>query len=232
MHSSFPSKMFEEIIVHRKMASQLTSLLLMTIGSVPLFAQQFAADLVHLKPKGAAPARVMVRGDKIRFETGLPSRVSILVVDLTQETGFMALPESKSYSVIKPGRIPSVMPFFHPADPENACAAWEKMTGKPGSCMKIGDETVQGRAAVKYKGTTRNGDTGLVWIDRKLRFVTKWEGQAAAAEFRNIREEPQPVALFEIPKGYDLLNSQAARQQVRKPAVRTTRPATQKPNNF
>ena len=105
---------------------------------------------------------------------------------------------------------------FHPKDPENACGAWEKIVNKPGTCTKVGDETINGRMAVRYKGVARNGDTGSVWVDRKLSFVIKWDGKAAASELPNIQEGPQSAAMFDIAKGYEKMDSQAARQDAAK----------------
>jgi hypothetical protein len=133
-------------------------------------------------------------------------------MDLKQQTGFMLIPENKTYTVLQPGRTAAVVPFFRVADPEDACATWEKTANKPGTCTKVGDETIDGRAAVKYMGTAGNGDTGSAWVDRKLRFAIKWDGKQGASELRNFKEGPQPAALFELPKDYDKMDSQAPRQ--------------------
>ncbi len=165
----------------------------------------------------------------MRFEVAPPQRGSILIVDLKQQTGFFVLPENKTYTELPPGKVPLPMPFFHPADPENACAAWESLAKKPGTCTKVGDGTINGRAAVEYKGTAPNGDTGSAWVDRKLSFVIKWAGQKGAAEFRNIKEGTQAATLFEIPKGYDRVDTQAARQESAKKRAEKAKAAAKKP---
>ncbi len=185
-----------------RLAPSLTRLLLLALISSPALAQQFSADLVRLKPEGAIPSRLFVSGDNVRFEAGSGQHLSIVVADLKQRTGYLMLPDDKTYTMLLPGRVSPTMPLFHSVDPENACGAWEKAIGKPGTCTKAGDETVNGRAAVKYNGTAANGDSGSAWVDQKLGFVIKWEGQAGAAELRNIQEGPQSVTLFEVPKDY------------------------------
>ncbi len=212
-----------------KLAFKLIGLFL-TFGSLPALSQQFSADLVHVKPGGAAPAKVFVSGDKMRFEVGSGQRGLIEIVDLKQQTGYMLLPENNTYTVLQPERISPTVPFFHPADPEAACAAWEKIVNKPRTCTKVGDETVNGREAVKYKGTAQNGDTGSAWVDRKLRFVIKWEGQVNSAELQNIKEGPQSAALFEIPKDYSKTDTRASRQQSAKKNKGSSVPAP-KPRN-
>ncbi len=185
-----------------QLASSLIRLLLLAIISSPVLAQQFSADLVRLKPEGAVPSRVFVSGDRVRFETGTGQHLSLVIADLKLRTGYLVLPDDKTYTMMPPGRVSTTMPFFYAVNPENACDAWETAVGKPGTCTKAGDETINGRAAVKYNGIAGNGDSGTAWVDRKLGFVIKWEGQAGAAELRNIQEGPQSVALFEIPKDY------------------------------
>ncbi|HYK92311.1 MAG TPA: hypothetical protein VE398_26355 [Acidobacteriota bacterium] len=214
-----------------KIASRLMGLFLLAFGTLPALAQQFSADLVRLKPEGAAPSKVFVSGDRMRFEAGSGQHLSVIVADLKQQTGYMMLPEDKTYSMLQPGRISPTMPFFQAANPEDACAAWEKLVNKPGTCTKVGDETINGRVTVKYKGTAQNGDTGSAWVDRKLRFVIKWEGEAGASELRNIQEGPQPVMLFEIPKGYQRMDARVSRQELAKKKAKGSRAPAQKPQN-
>ncbi len=181
---------------------RLSCLFLTVFCSLPALAQQFSADLVRLKPEGAAPSKVFVSGDRMRFEAGSGTHLSVVIANLKQQTGYLILPDDKTYTMLAPGQISPTVPFFLLADPENACAAWEMAVKKPGTCTKVGDETINGRLAVKYNGVARNGDHGSLWVDGKLRFVIKWEGQSASAELRNIKEGPQSVMLFELPKGY------------------------------
>ncbi len=170
--------------------------------------------LQRQKPVGAIPSKVYVRGDKIRFEVGDKLQLSsVVILDIKEQTGYMVLPSNKSYTEYAPGKIPMAMPFLRPADPENACPAWDKLVGKPGSCTKVGDDTLNGRPVVKYRGTSRNGDTGIAWVDVKLAYVVKWEGEKTAAELRGINVAPQAASLFVLPKGYERVDSLAAHQQ-------------------
>ncbi len=197
----------------RKSALALMNILVVIICCSSVFAQQFSADLVRLQPKDAAPAQMFVNGDKMRLQPQPPERGAIVIVDLKQQTGFMVLPDNKTYMALQPGGISPTMPLFHPSDPEDACPLMEQITKMPKTCAKAGDEMVNGRAAVKYHGKLRNGDEGSLWIDRKLSFVVKWQGQTSAAELRNIREGSQPAALFEIPKDYQKMDAHAAKQE-------------------
>jgi len=125
------------------------------------------------------------------------------------------------------GHVSASYPLFHIDDAENACQTWEKSVDSPGSCKKVGDDTVNGRSAVKYTGATENGDTGTAWVDSKLHFVIKWEGEKSAAEMKNIQEGPQDAKLFEVPSDYQKLDTAAAHKST--PKKKMVKPLPQKP---
>jgi hypothetical protein len=210
--------------VSRKLTFRLAgSLLLLT---VPALSQDFSADLVRQKPQNTPATKVSVSGDKVRFEVAGQKKASFAVINVAQRTSTMVLPDTKSYIVSPPGHLASPLPLFPIDDPENACKAWEKSMGNPGTCKKIGDETVNGREAVKYTGAMENGDTGTAWIDRKLHFPIKWEGEKTAAELENIQEGPPDAKLFEIPSDYQKLDTAAAHKSAnaKKKPVRPAMP--------
>jgi hypothetical protein len=66
--------------------------------------------------------------------------------------------------------------FFRPSNAEEGCGYWAKLK-RPDDpdwdCHKIGDETVNGRAAVKYEGTSKKSGKHYVWIDKKIVFPVK-----------------------------------------------------------
>lgn len=214
---------------------RLTGPVVLCLGSYSAFSQQFSAEMVREKPEGIPTSKVSVSGEKMRFETTgkQTTQTSIAIIDLKDESGVMILPDNKSYSPMMGGHLSTAMPFFRPADPENACAAWDTFVGKPGSCSKVGNETVDNRETVKYKGVARNGDSGFAYVDRKLGFVTRWEGDRTVVTFKNIAEGPQEASLFTIPSGYEKIDSALShRQGGAKPKIpkgRTSRPVVTTP---
>ena len=190
--------------------------LLLVWGSIPVFAQQFSAEMVRHKPQGAANSKVTVSGTKVRLDTEGRAQANYAILNLAKRQSSMVLTDNKSYIISQPGHLQSSIPFFVVDDPENACPAWEKSMNKPGTCKKVGDDTVNGRNAVKYTGTTDNGENGTAWIDRRLHFVIKWEGDKSAAELKNIQEGPQSASLFLIPTDYEKIDPAAARAKSQK----------------
>ena len=184
--------------------------------SMAAVAQQFSAELVRQKPAGAAKSKIYVGKSKIRLEAEGQAQANYVIVNLAQRQSSMVLPDNKTYIISPPGQIPSSIPFLIIDDPENACPTWEKSVQKPKTCTKVGDDTVNGRSTVKYTGTSNTGDTGTAWVDRKLRFVIKWEGEKGAAELQNIQEGPQAASLFEVPSDYEKMDITAARADAKK----------------
>jgi hypothetical protein len=185
--------------------------LLLVWGSVLAFAQQFTAEMVRQKPQGAVNSKVSVSGTKVRLDTEGQTQANYAILNLSLRQSSMVLPANKSYVVSQPGHLQSSIPFFIVDDPENACPAWNKSLNSPGTCKKVGDDTINDRSAVKYTAANENGETGTVWVDRKLHFVIKWEGDKSAAELKNIQEGPQSASLFEIPSDYEKIDPSAAR---------------------
>jgi len=208
--------------VSRKLTFRLAGLLLLL--TVPALSQDFSADLVRQKPQNGPTTKVFVSGDKVRFEVAGQKTSSFAVINVAQRTSTMVLPDTKSYVVSPPGHLASSIPLFHIDDPENACNSWEKSMQNPGTCKKVGDDNVNGRAAVKYTGALENGDTGSAWIDSKLHFAIKWEGEKSTVELQNIQEGPQDAKLFEIPSDYQKLDTAAAHRSAKRMAKPPTKP--------
>jgi hypothetical protein len=190
--------------------------ILLSVASVAT-AEDFSAEMVHLKPAGtAAVTNVNVSGDRVRFEVAGAQQGTIVLLDLATHTSTMILPQNKSYVVSPPGKSNAALPLFKIADPDNACPSWEKAFNKPGTCSKVGEETLNGRSTVKYHGTSQNGETGDAWVDRKLHLVIKWEGEKTGVELQKIQEGPQSAALFKIPADYEKFDLDAMKQQQKK----------------
>jgi len=207
-----PITIEENIVVHQ-LAFRLVGVALLTFGSLPVLAQDFSAEMVRLKPANAMKAKVYAHDYKMRFEITNQQRSSVAIVDLASRTTLMIIPDNKSY--VKSPHVNASIPFFHITDVENACPAWEKSLEKPGTCTKVGNETINDRATVKYKGAATDGDTGYAWVDRNLKTVIKWEGERGAAELQNIQEGPQAAALFKVPDGYEMFDLAAAQDAAR-----------------
>jgi len=168
--------------------------------------------MVRLKPAGAVTTKVSFKINKVRMEVTGQTTPSYVILDLAQRTSAMVLPETKSYVISPPGRMPSSIPLLRVGNPDEACIDWKKDIDKTGECKKVGDEELSGRKTVKYSANAPNGEAGTVWIDRDLRVPIKWDGEKGTAEMQNIKTGPQPDSLFEIPKDYEKIDASARKE--------------------
>ena len=185
---------------------------LILIAASTCSAQQFSADMVRLKPAGAVTTKVNFKADQVRMEVTGQSTKSYVILNLAKHQSIMVLPDTKTYVISPPGRMPSSIPLVRVGNPDEACVDWVKDVNKTGECKKVGDEELNGRKSVKYTATSSNGDTGTVWIDRELKIPMKWEGEKGAAEFRNIKLGTQEESLFELPTDYEKIDVAAKRE--------------------
>jgi hypothetical protein len=180
-----------------------------------LFGQEFSADWISTglqSDETSTPGRIYVGKDKIRLEPkeggGMAAMGGVMIVDLSTQTSVVLLPQRHVYIETMPARVAQrTFSFFRPADIEDACPDWQKLARKPGgSCHKVGHEMVNGRDALKYEGTSAEGETAEVWLDTKLRFAVRYKGKKSSGELRNIQEGSQPGSLFEIPADYQKMD--------------------------
>jgi hypothetical protein len=188
---------------------------LLVFAASASFAQQFNADMVRLKPAGAVTTKVSFKGDRVRMEVTGQTTKSYVLLDLSKRMSIMVLPDTKTYIVSPPGRMPASIPLVRVGNPDEACVDWVKDVDKSGECKKIGDDELDGRKTVKYTAASSNGDTGTVWIDRELKVPIKWEGEKGAAEMKNIKVADQADDLFKLPTDYEKIDVAAKRDAQR-----------------
>ncbi len=151
------------------------------IVSTAGFAQDFTADAFNLRSgRENDVARIFVSGDKVRIEPtqqqGSPG--TFVIWDTGGHHYFVVMPERRMYmDVASPMVQQQALAFWRPADVDNACPDWEKLAAqlktkeRLGSCRKIGSDTVNGRSAVKYEGSSSDGKTGNLWLLNHIKSV-------------------------------------------------------------
>lgn len=186
--------------------------LMFSLLTISLYAQQFSADIVDLRPQHqGGPSKVFASNDNLRFEMQDRSGGGnvAMIWNTAKQTRYVLMMDRHMYMDYSPlvAAKFSMVPIWHPSDINDACPEWKKFaeqykSSKWGTCRKVGSDTVNGRSAVKYTGTSTDGKTANVWIDSKLRYVSKYQSDDGGMELRNIEEVAQPASLFEIPPGY------------------------------
>lgn len=188
------------------------------------FTQDFSADVVSNKQGNQAPSKLYSTKDRARWELqGQDARMgpSAVIVDQAQGKFFILMTQRHMYMDSMPGmaKSPLITEFWHVHDVDDACTEWKKTaeqwkTDKNwGSCTKVGSDTVNGRSAVKYEGTSTSGSKSYYWVDTKLKCVIKTDSGSGSFELRNIQEGSQPASLFEVPSGYTKFDMGSMMQQ-------------------
>lgn len=196
------------------------SALLLPLLSLSLFAQDFSAEFVNTGRgrSDSGPTRIYVSNNKMRVETNDRGEMGpgAAIMDFTNGKTIILLPQQKMYMESMPKMMQEHRMWFRPDDVDNACPQYEAMAKKNNpndhvTCRKVGNDTVNGRPAVKYAGTSKNG-SGFVWVDRKIRFVSKWQDNNGGGELQNIKEGAQSASLFVIPSDYHKFDMQQMMQ--------------------
>lgn len=186
--------------------------LLFALATTAVFAQEdFSADIVNTTASSHQnKAKIYVTKDKWRVEgfgEGRMGSSGAAIMDLAKQQNTVLIPERKMYMQFPMGQGPAgqqLTHFYHARNVDDACSDWLKLPyNQGGSCHKLGSETVNGRSTVKYEATNSKGETGTLWLDKKIAFPIKWVGHKGdGGELENIKEGSQPASLFEIPSDY------------------------------
>jgi hypothetical protein len=187
---------------------RMSWLVAVLLGATFALAQaEFSASVVDTQKGDTPQAKMYFAKDKIRIEPTQknPRGGGAVIVNLAAQTLTVLMDQQHMYMEMpaQTQRQKITYNFFRTGDVENACSDWVNQgLNKGGTCRKIGDETVNGRSAVKYEGTSASGETSTFWLDSKLKFPLKWQGKNNSGEIRDIQEGAQPSNLFDVPAGY------------------------------
>ena len=140
-------------------------------------------------------------------EIRLGARGRVLLLNLTEKSSRILVPDTKTYYEGKMGSLTAnykliFYAILHPSDVDHACGEW--MVGRAAageSCHNMGSEKIAGRDAVKYD-LSCFGEICHLWIDRELHALIKRDTKWNSTELQNIQEIPQSSSLFDIPEGY------------------------------
>jgi hypothetical protein len=173
---------------------------------------QFSAELVRRDAQGQVlEGRLSVAGDKIRIaQPNLPIGVFIVHGD----AAFFVKPDRRVYMDARQSTL--LTELLTPVDPDAPCPRFQAMAVISGSaadgswrCDRIGDETIDGRATVKYSLISPHGRHLTGWIDPDLRFLVRIAADTGVSlALTDVRQGPQPDSDFEIPALYPKFDPQ------------------------
>ena len=158
-------------------------------SSVPAFSQEFSSNVITKTKEGIVNGKVFVSKDKIRME--MESAISIARTD--KKMVWMLLPKEKIYMEM-------------PMGAENTVTLMNKVPGEI-SRKLLGTETIAGRVTEKYEVQYQDKDkkqTIHIWLSKDLQFPLKSSNVDGSwsVEYIDVKEGPQPAAMFELPADY------------------------------
>jgi outer membrane lipoprotein-sorting protein len=152
-------------------------------------AEDFSADMISRAQGAVSQGKVFITNDKARME--FPGGITITRMD--KKVAWILMPEQKMY-------------MEQPLEPTQAPSGSGKVEGETERKL-IGKEMVDGKMADKYQvfyNVSGNKGSMFIWLVPGLNMPVKTAAidNSWSMEYRNIRTDKQPDALFEIPAGY------------------------------
>jgi hypothetical protein len=166
-------------------------------------AQQFSADLV-----GKSAGKIYVSNSKVRIETPDFSG-GLFLLDGSAHSAYFIKPAQRV--VMDAKQSTWLTQILVPLDPGDPCRQWQAMAEVAGAtdlggqwqCSRVGLESASERTLMTYRAISPEGTAIDCRIDPQLGFlVSAHRDDGAAIALENIREEPPPAALFEIPADF------------------------------
>jgi hypothetical protein len=189
-------------------------------------AQQFSADLVITRGDGAAvPAgKLRVFDDKVRLET--PELADgFFLIDGARPAAYFVRPAARVFMDAR--QSSRLTRIFVQVDPIEPCRQWQAMARLADAadhgdwrCEHGGEEVIGGRSTTLYRAVSAPGQELVGWIDAARKFplrIKTEDGAIISAE--NVRDEPQPAELFEIPSGFRKFDPQILIQRIKQSDV-------------
>jgi hypothetical protein len=219
------------LLSNRSWQSMLAAVGVFLCGLASAQAQQFSADLVTVKGDGASAiaGRLRVSGDKVRIET--PELADgFFAIEGAKPAAFFVRPGARLFMDAR--QSSRLTRIFVQVDPDNPCRQWEAMAKLAGvvdqgannrgswRCERVGEETVDGNRTIAYRAILARNQELFGWIDpaRKFPLRIKTEDGAIIAA-QNVRDEPQPAQMFEIPSSFRKFDPEALIQQIKQSDV-------------
>jgi hypothetical protein len=196
-------------------------------GQAPAQAQQFSADLITTQGDGAAavPAgKLWVFDDKVRIET--PELADgYFLIDGAKPTAYFVRPASRIFMDAR--QSSPLTRIFVPVDADNPCRQWQAMAKLAEAvdrgdwrCERTGEARIGGRSAIAYRVVSASGRVLLCWIDSVYKFPLQIRSEdGVTVTTANVRAEPQPALLFEIPAGFRKFDPRIMIEQIKQSDV-------------
>jgi hypothetical protein len=200
-------------------------------GPLVVRSRSGAGSRVFRRPRyrarrwGSSPAgKLRVTDDKVLIET--PEFADgFFLIEGAKPAAVFVRPAARTFMEARQSsRLTQV---FVRVDPEDPCRTWQAMARGAGvadhegwRCERVGEETIDGHRVIAYRAVSPQGRQLLGWIDAVRKFPLRIKSEdGATVTAQNVRDEPQPAPLFEIPAGFRKFDPQILIQQIKQSDV-------------
>lgn len=169
----------------------------------------YSVDMVMTYGKESMTMRRFIGAAGMRSEISAQG-ADMVMIERASEPGVMynLMPPEKMAMKMTPSKM-SAMAKVKQAEPEAAEAEV-----KP-TVEKLGTVNLDGRSAAKFK-LIAGENSALAWFDPETGAPLRMEARDAVIEWKNLKPAPQPAALFEVPKNYQLVDMDEQMKQMEK----------------
>ena len=175
----------------------------------------YSEDLVITTSGQTMTMRRYIDGAKVRTDmTAQGQGFSMIELGDASGTMYNVMPkEKRAVKMTMRGMMEQV-----PKHAEASDSSGEEAAPPAGYQVEyLGEEMLDGRATKKFRMSTDEG-AALGWFDattgQPVRMEGESDGKPAVMEWKNFKAAPQPAALFEVPKGYEVMDMDALREQM------------------
>lgn len=165
--------------------------------------ETYSVDMVMQGGGETFTMKRFISGERVRTEIAADGQ-NIVMIELGDEAGtnYTLMPGEKRAMKMSRAKMMEAASGMAPE-----AAAKDEGAPPDAKIEPLGDDTINGVAAKKYR-ITSDGGTVLAWFDAAtsapLRMASKVEGKDSVIEWKNLNVAPQPAKLYEIPKGFEV----------------------------
>jgi Domain of unknown function (DUF4412) len=166
--------------------------------------QAFSADTITKIAGRPEPSsgKIYLSPPKMRMDSSYRGHSSETIVDSEKGIAYRVMPEQHMYMKMDVKGALANSGFritdYREFDPKHPC---NDMAGA--KCQRLGNESVNGRAADKWSVTDSRGKSMTIWLDKTIHYPIKsLLPDGTTTELTNIHEGPPPTSLFQVPSGF------------------------------
>ena len=181
----------------------------------PVLAQEFSAEIISRAADGkVSKSKLYQTPEKERLDSTVqltPGKTvdTHMIIDRREKMIYLVEPQQKMVLINHVLQSASNT-SGSASSTANPCEELMRMINpivvkQQFGCKQVGRESVNGRGAEKWQMDSKGLGSGsaYLWVDLRIKTAIRWTlPDGSSGELQNIKLEPQPASLFELPANY------------------------------